>query len=159
MSTPNPPLSQASYIFFFAVYIISTTQMNLPLTAQSGLAAFWETLGVVALAVIIGLMLYGLTLHQVYRYFKMYPKDLPCHKTFSSCGSRLAPRNRKATHAQPFKSALETWHTILWLVAGYVARVPPICRVLLPKLRQRLLAITISCKYVSQTYHEWRDTG
>ncbi|KAJ8487649.1 hypothetical protein ONZ51_g4038 [Trametes cubensis] len=102
MSTPNPPLSQASYIFFFAVYIISTTQMNLPLTAQSGLAAFWETLGVVALAVIIGLMLYGLTLHQVYRYFKMYPKDLPCHKTFVAV-----------------VLALETWHTILWLVAGY----------------------------------------
>ncbi|KAH9884536.1 hypothetical protein C8Q73DRAFT_631388, partial [Cubamyces lactineus] len=41
-----------------------------------------ETLGAVALAVVIGLMLYGLTLHQVYRYFKMYPDDKPYLKTF-----------------------------------------------------------------------------
>ncbi|EIW52143.1 uncharacterized protein TRAVEDRAFT_53571 [Trametes versicolor FP-101664 SS1] len=34
-----------------------------------------DSLGAVLLGIILGSMLYGLTVHQTYRYFKLYPKD------------------------------------------------------------------------------------
>ncbi|KAM5544661.1 hypothetical protein V8D89_001559 [Ganoderma adspersum] len=36
-----------------------------------------NTFGAVLIGTFVGLMLYGITLHQSYRYFHMYPADLP----------------------------------------------------------------------------------
>ncbi|OSC99549.1 hypothetical protein PYCCODRAFT_1372907 [Trametes coccinea BRFM310] len=63
-----------------------------------------KTIGAVALGAVLGVMLYGLTIHQVYRYTKMYPTDKPGLKIFVSNITAL----------------LETVHTALWLVAGLV---------------------------------------
>ncbi|KAL7278345.1 hypothetical protein ACG7TL_008321 [Trametes sanguinea] len=61
-----------------------------------------KTIGAVALGAVLGVMLYGLTIHQVYRYTKMYPTDKPGLKIFVA-----------------LILLLETMHTALWLVAGY----------------------------------------
>ncbi|KAI1785103.1 hypothetical protein LXA43DRAFT_1066197 [Ganoderma leucocontextum] len=39
-----------------------------------------NTFGAVLLGTFIGLIFYGITLHQSYRYFRMYPSDLPSLK-------------------------------------------------------------------------------
>ncbi|KAJ3017971.1 hypothetical protein NUW54_g452 [Trametes sanguinea] len=68
----------------------------------SNFATMAKTIGAVALGVVLGIMLYGLTIHQVYRYIKMYPSDKPALKMFVV-----------------LILLLETLHTALWLIAGY----------------------------------------
>ncbi|KAI0773045.1 hypothetical protein BD413DRAFT_311019 [Trametes elegans] len=63
---------------------------------------WWSTIGAVAAGVVVGVMLYGLTVHQAYRYFKLYPDDRFYLKTIVSTVLML-----------------ETFHTALWLVVGY----------------------------------------
>ncbi|PIL32221.1 hypothetical protein GSI_05466 [Ganoderma sinense ZZ0214-1] len=43
-----------------------------------------NTFGAVLIGTFIGLLLYGITLHQSYRYFRMYPADLPILKCLVS---------------------------------------------------------------------------
>ncbi|KAJ8487661.1 hypothetical protein ONZ51_g4040 [Trametes cubensis] len=67
-----------------------------------GLAAMCETMGAVILGGVLGLMSYGVTIHQVYRYFAMYPADRASLKFFVV-----------------ILLVLETWHIVVWLAAGY----------------------------------------
>ncbi|EIW52142.1 uncharacterized protein TRAVEDRAFT_53570 [Trametes versicolor FP-101664 SS1] len=61
-----------------------------------------SSLGAVLLGVIFGSMLYGLTVHQTYRYFKLYPKD------------RLFLKALVLTIL-----VFETLHTAVWIVVIY----------------------------------------
>ncbi|KAH9884532.1 hypothetical protein C8Q73DRAFT_360994 [Cubamyces lactineus] len=73
------------------------------LTASTpGFAAMFDTVGVVVLGGVLGVMLYGVTLHQVYRYLTMYPADRTSLKVFVI-----------------ILLILETWHIVVWLAAGY----------------------------------------
>ncbi|KAJ8487662.1 hypothetical protein ONZ51_g4041 [Trametes cubensis] len=76
--------------------------MNDTVTTKLSFATICKTIGAVVLGGIIGIMLYGLTIHQVYRYFKMYPKDRATLKALVL-----------------IILALESWHILLWGVAGY----------------------------------------
>ncbi|KAJ8486841.1 hypothetical protein ONZ51_g4583 [Trametes cubensis] len=58
--------------------------------------------GAMLLGTSFGLMLYGLTLHQTYRYFRLYPRDLALFKGFVI--SILT---------------METLHTVIWMIACY----------------------------------------
>ncbi|KAI0656150.1 hypothetical protein C8Q70DRAFT_1057010 [Cubamyces menziesii] len=59
-------------------------------------------MGAVILGGVLGLMSYGVTIHQVYRYFAMYPADRASLKFFVV-----------------ILLVLETWHIVVWLAAGY----------------------------------------
>ncbi|KAI0824342.1 hypothetical protein BC628DRAFT_428045 [Trametes gibbosa] len=61
-----------------------------------------SSIGAVLLGVIVGSMLYGLTVHQTYRYFKLYPKD------------RLFLKVLVFTIL-----VLETIHTVNWIIVTY----------------------------------------
>ncbi|KAL1941002.1 hypothetical protein VTO73DRAFT_7638 [Trametes versicolor] len=61
-----------------------------------------STIGAVLLGAIFGSMLYGLTVHQTYRYFKLYPKD------------RLFLKSLVLTIL-----VFETLHTAVWIVVIY----------------------------------------
>ncbi|KAI0326515.1 hypothetical protein GY45DRAFT_1381121 [Cubamyces sp. BRFM 1775] len=94
--------------------------MDVPVTTKLSFGAICKTIGAVVLGGIIGIMygftpsvhrhvhdsassrLYGLTIHQVYRYFKMYPKDGPRFKVFVL-----------------IMLTLETLHMLLWGAAGF----------------------------------------
>ncbi|KAI0369260.1 hypothetical protein BV20DRAFT_1053325 [Pilatotrama ljubarskyi] len=58
-----------------------------------------NTYGALLIGSCLGFMLYGLTVHQAYRYHKMYPSDIPLLK-----GLVLVIL------------VLETFHTTLWVV-------------------------------------------
>ncbi|KAH9902450.1 hypothetical protein C8Q73DRAFT_785126 [Cubamyces lactineus] len=58
--------------------------------------------GAMLLGTSFGLMLYGLTLHQTYRYFRLYPKDLALFKGFVIS-----------------IVTMETLHTVIWMIACY----------------------------------------
>ncbi|KAI0628327.1 hypothetical protein C8Q77DRAFT_1162322 [Trametes polyzona] len=61
-----------------------------------------SSLGAVLLGVVLGSMLYGLTLHQTYRYFELYPTD------------KLYLKILVLTIL-----ALETVHTVVWIIVVY----------------------------------------
>ncbi|EIW52147.1 uncharacterized protein TRAVEDRAFT_53575 [Trametes versicolor FP-101664 SS1] len=61
-----------------------------------------STIGAVLLGAIFGSMLYGLTVHQTYRYFKLYPKD------------RLFLKSLVLTIL-----IFETLHTAVWIIVIY----------------------------------------
>ncbi|KAI0643500.1 hypothetical protein C8Q79DRAFT_979428 [Trametes meyenii] len=61
-----------------------------------------DTLGAIYIGLVVGTMLYGLTVHQTYRYYKLYPKD------------RLYIKALVVIIV-----ALETLHIILWNIVGY----------------------------------------
>ncbi|EIW57915.1 uncharacterized protein TRAVEDRAFT_48938 [Trametes versicolor FP-101664 SS1] len=73
-----------------------------PLSALPKIPALDNSYGAMLLGTSLGLMLYGLTLHQTYRYFRLYPRDLKLFKIFV-----LAI------------VTMETVHTIIWMVACY----------------------------------------
>ncbi|KAH9884529.1 hypothetical protein C8Q73DRAFT_796236 [Cubamyces lactineus] len=74
-----------------------------PLLHQFGIPSLGTTFGPIYVGVTIGTMLYGLTVHQAYRYYKHYPEDgffypkgiVTCILTF------------------------ETLHAIVWICLGY----------------------------------------
>ncbi|KAI0773046.1 hypothetical protein BD413DRAFT_611970 [Trametes elegans] len=61
-----------------------------------------STIGAVLVGTVVGVMLYGLTVHQTYRYFKLYPAD------------RLLLKVLVATIL-----VFETVHTVLWIIVVY----------------------------------------
>ncbi|KAH9850845.1 hypothetical protein C2E23DRAFT_832917 [Lenzites betulinus] len=61
-----------------------------------------SSIGAVLLGVIVGSMLYGLTMHQTHRYFKLYPED------------RLFLKVLVVTIL-----ILETAHTVVWIIVTY----------------------------------------
>ncbi|KAI9060725.1 hypothetical protein FKP32DRAFT_1678681 [Trametes sanguinea] len=111
----------------------------------SNFATMAKTIGAVALGVVLGIMLYGLTIHQVYRYIKMYPLDKPALKMFVA-----------------LILLLETLHTALWLIAGYhylieqpfvtVASLNGHWSVRLTVLITAFTVCTTECYYASRIY-------
>ncbi|KAI9060739.1 hypothetical protein FKP32DRAFT_1678690 [Trametes sanguinea] len=67
-----------------------------------GFPSLSSTLGAIYVGVVIGTMLYGLTVHQGYRYYKLYPKDRLFLKIMVSA-----------------IFLVETLHTVLWIYIGY----------------------------------------
>ncbi|KAI9060734.1 hypothetical protein FKP32DRAFT_1678688 [Trametes sanguinea] len=61
-----------------------------------------STFGAIYTGVVVGTMLYGLTLHQGYRYYKLYPTDRLYIKILVS-----------------IILILETLHTVIWIYIGY----------------------------------------
>ncbi|KAM5544673.1 hypothetical protein V8D89_001571 [Ganoderma adspersum] len=58
----------------------STAVPTNPLDLLPKIPPLDNTFGAVLIGTFVGLMLYGITLHQSYRYFRMYPADLPILK-------------------------------------------------------------------------------
>ncbi|KAI0738333.1 hypothetical protein C8Q80DRAFT_272210 [Daedaleopsis nitida] len=73
-----------------------------PAAALPQLPALDNTYGALFLGMAFGLMLYGLTCHQTYRYFRLYPRDVRLIKSLVTT-----------------IWTLETFHTILVIVACY----------------------------------------
>ncbi|KAI0628253.1 hypothetical protein C8Q77DRAFT_464832 [Trametes polyzona] len=71
-------------------------------TSALGSPPYFTTIGAVAFGGAVGLMLYGLTMHQMYRYLRMYPSDTTFLKSFVV-----------------IVFILETFHMALWLFVGY----------------------------------------
>ncbi|KAL1940991.1 hypothetical protein VTO73DRAFT_7627 [Trametes versicolor] len=67
-----------------------------------GSPPYATTLGAVALGGIVGMMLYGVTVHQTYRYYRLYPNDRTLLKVFVFV-----------------IFVLEAFHSLLWIIAGY----------------------------------------
>ncbi|KAI8970728.1 hypothetical protein BD414DRAFT_540744 [Trametes punicea] len=67
-----------------------------------GIPSLNASLGAVYLGVVIGVMFYGLTVHQSYRYYKLYPTDRPYIKVLVSV-----------------IIFLESLHTMLWIFIGF----------------------------------------
>ncbi|KAL1940989.1 hypothetical protein VTO73DRAFT_7625 [Trametes versicolor] len=76
-----------------------STTPNLPVL---GSPPYATTLGALGLGGGIGLMLYGVTIHQTYRYYRLYPSDRMIVKVFVFV-----------------IFVLEALHTLLWIVVGY----------------------------------------
>ncbi|KAL1940981.1 hypothetical protein VTO73DRAFT_7617 [Trametes versicolor] len=87
---PSPPLSGSPM----------DTLLGLPVLP--GVPSLASTLGAVLLGSVFGFMLYGLMLHQTYRYYRMYP------------GDSLALKSLVFTIV-----AMETFHTVLWIIICY----------------------------------------
>ncbi|EIW52153.1 uncharacterized protein TRAVEDRAFT_53581 [Trametes versicolor FP-101664 SS1] len=66
-----------------------------------GSPPYATTLGAVALGGIVGMMLYGVTVHQTYRYYRLYPNDRTLLKFFVF-----------------LIFVLEAFHSLLWIIAG-----------------------------------------
>ncbi|KAL1949709.1 hypothetical protein VTO73DRAFT_8590 [Trametes versicolor] len=73
-----------------------------PLGALPKIPALDNSYGAMLLGTSLGLMLYGLTLHQTYRYFRLYPRDLKLFKIFVV-----------------LIVTMETVHTTIWMIACY----------------------------------------
>ncbi|OSC99556.1 hypothetical protein PYCCODRAFT_809452 [Trametes coccinea BRFM310] len=73
-----------------------------PILHALGLPSVASTSGASYIGIVIGMMLYGLTVHQGYRYFKLYPKDRVYLKILVSV-----------------IFLLETVHTVVWMYIGY----------------------------------------
>ncbi|KAL1942061.1 hypothetical protein VTO73DRAFT_6591 [Trametes versicolor] len=76
---------------------LSDTQGVLP-----AIPALDNSYGAMLLGTFLGIMLYGLTIHQTYRYFRLYPRD---------------PRPLKLFVL--LIVTLETLHTVIWMIACY----------------------------------------
>ncbi|KAH9884527.1 hypothetical protein C8Q73DRAFT_796234 [Cubamyces lactineus] len=74
-----------------------------PVLHLLGVPSLATTLGSIYLGVTIGLMLYGLTVHQAYRYYKHYPED-----------GLLYPKG-----IVTLVLVFETLHTVVWMYIGY----------------------------------------
>ncbi|KAH9884526.1 hypothetical protein C8Q73DRAFT_796233 [Cubamyces lactineus] len=74
-----------------------------PLLQALGFPSLATTLGSIYLGVTIGVMLYGLTVHQAYRYYKHYPED-----------GLLYPKG-----IVTLILTFETLHTMVWMYIGY----------------------------------------
>ncbi|KAI0324713.1 hypothetical protein GY45DRAFT_1375336 [Cubamyces sp. BRFM 1775] len=77
--------------------------MSAPFLHLLGFPSLDTTLGSIYLGTTIGVMLYGLTVHQAYRYYKHFPND-----------GWLYPKGIVTTVL-----AFETIHTMLWMYIGY----------------------------------------
>ncbi|KAI0668081.1 hypothetical protein C8Q78DRAFT_1048282 [Trametes maxima] len=67
-----------------------------------GIPSLDSTIGSIYLGLVLGMMMYGLTVHQTYRYFKMYPSDRIYIKTLVT-----------------IIVTLETMHSAIWVAFGY----------------------------------------
>ncbi|KAI0636240.1 hypothetical protein C8Q77DRAFT_1155943 [Trametes polyzona] len=76
--------------------------LNDPLGALPKIPALDNSYGAMLLGTSFGLMLYGLTIHQSYRYFRLYPRDLKLFKVFVL-----------------LILTMETVHTVIWMIACY----------------------------------------
>ncbi|EIW52150.1 uncharacterized protein TRAVEDRAFT_24458 [Trametes versicolor FP-101664 SS1] len=85
--------------------------LSLPETL--GLPSFDSTIGAVFLGLVVGIMLYGLTVYQAYKYYTVYPHDRIGLKVFvaSACANE-APQITVIL-------AFETFHSALWIVVSY----------------------------------------
>ncbi|KAI0667893.1 hypothetical protein C8Q78DRAFT_300062 [Trametes maxima] len=73
-----------------------------PLAGMQKPPALDNSFGAMLLGTSFGLMLYGLTVHQTYRYFRLYPRDASLFK-----GIVLAILT------------METLHSLIWMIACY----------------------------------------
>ncbi|KAI0371437.1 hypothetical protein BV20DRAFT_174160 [Pilatotrama ljubarskyi] len=72
------------------------------LASSLGLPSLDSTIGAVYIGNIVGAMLYGVEIYQVYKYHTLYPKDRPLLKGFVVA-----------------VLVIETFHSILWAIVGY----------------------------------------
>ncbi|PIL32388.1 hypothetical protein GSI_05634 [Ganoderma sinense ZZ0214-1] len=70
-----------------------------------------STFGAVLIGTFVGLTLYGLVVHQTYRYFMLYPKDSGWIKTLASSTSR-PPAFYNDRYSVPYR-LFETFHMVL----------------------------------------------
>ncbi|KAI0643499.1 hypothetical protein C8Q79DRAFT_184160 [Trametes meyenii] len=75
---------------------------DLSLPAALGIPSINTTIGAVYIGVVIGTALFGLTVHQAYRYYRTYTDD---HLYIKSLVTTII--------------VLETFHSVLWSVVGY----------------------------------------
>ncbi|KAI9060733.1 hypothetical protein FKP32DRAFT_1007567 [Trametes sanguinea] len=80
---------------------MSTSSIE-PILHALGFPSLASTLGATYIGLVIGTMLYGLTVHQGYRYYKLYPTDRLYIKILVS-----------------IILVLETLHTVNWIYIGY----------------------------------------
>ncbi|KAI0656155.1 hypothetical protein C8Q70DRAFT_1015384 [Cubamyces menziesii] len=97
------PVQRASFSSSKASTQIERMSIVAPLLHLYGLPSLDSTFGSIYLGIIVGGMLYGLTIHQAYRYFRHYPED----DCFYPKGVVL------------LILTFETLHTILWTYIGY----------------------------------------
>ncbi|KAH9850850.1 hypothetical protein C2E23DRAFT_262409 [Lenzites betulinus] len=88
-----------------------------------GSPPYISTIGTVVLGGVMGLMLYGLTLHQTYRYYRLGPPDSISMKVFvrpTPChiGGHVLPESNCDDKVFAI-FCLETFHVALWLMTGY----------------------------------------
>ncbi|KAI0668075.1 hypothetical protein C8Q78DRAFT_1081479 [Trametes maxima] len=87
-----------------------------------GLPSIDSTIGAVYIGVVIGTALFGLTVHQAYRYFSIYSDD----KLYVKLVVRTAQflRRFKFVLSQTLTAkvmiiiVLETFHSVLWSIVG-----------------------------------------
>ncbi|KAI0643492.1 hypothetical protein C8Q79DRAFT_1012762 [Trametes meyenii] len=82
--------------------VFSTTPVDRIDLPPLGIPSLDSTIGSIYLGLVLGMMMYGLTVHQTYRYFKMYPSDRIYIKTLVT-----------------IIVALETMHSAIWVAFGY----------------------------------------
>ncbi|KAI0628252.1 hypothetical protein C8Q77DRAFT_1162261 [Trametes polyzona] len=86
--------------------------ISLPL--QLGTPYITTTFGAVYIGMMVGGMLYGLTIYQAYRYYTLYPNDRFGLKTYSHF------IRAEFVHLDIVTARLlETTHSILWAIVGY----------------------------------------
>ncbi|KAI0643493.1 hypothetical protein C8Q79DRAFT_1012763 [Trametes meyenii] len=91
--------------------------VNLPF----GLPSMDSTLGAIYIGLVIGTMLFGLTIHQTYRYFKLYPNDRFYIKALVIIivYVQIVVDILTTFHLLASISALEAFHSVLWATVGY----------------------------------------
>ncbi|KAH9850851.1 hypothetical protein C2E23DRAFT_886910 [Lenzites betulinus] len=72
------------------------------MSSSAGIPSLGRTYGALYVGSCLGFMLYGLTVHQVYKYYKLYPSDIAFLK-----------------YLVLLIFVLETFHTLLWVIDGY----------------------------------------
>ncbi|KAI0824337.1 hypothetical protein BC628DRAFT_427491 [Trametes gibbosa] len=81
---------------------VKTSQPVSSMSSSTGVPSLGRTYGALYIGSCLGFMLYGLTVHQVYKYYKLYPSDIAFLK-----------------YMVLSIFVLETFHTILWVIDGY----------------------------------------
>ncbi|KAI0750015.1 hypothetical protein C8Q80DRAFT_1101397 [Daedaleopsis nitida] len=84
------------------------------LQSLEALPSLDQTFGAVLLGSFIGLMLYGLTIHQSFRYFRLYPTDAP----YLKATVRVAARPRHRDVADSYHYLVTNYFNPLGLLDG-----------------------------------------
>ncbi|KAM5544659.1 hypothetical protein V8D89_001557 [Ganoderma adspersum] len=109
-----------------------------------------NTFGAVLIGTFVGLILYGITLHQSYRYFRMFPADVPNLKflTVSSALSmHVCYRYLVSNYFNPLALLCGEWCGVV-MVATQSPSVPPVGR-----HYRYFLAVAVSGEIVSPGFY------
>ncbi|KAI0355482.1 hypothetical protein OH77DRAFT_330633 [Trametes cingulata] len=110
-------------------------------TSLLGLPSLDSTVGAVYTGNIVGVMLYGVEIYQVYKYYTLYPNDRALLKGFVIA-----------------ILAIETFHTILWTLVGYHALITEAFNVagLLDLNWALTVLVTAFTVFISQSFYAFR---